>query len=59
MYSTSNPGGKAYLYHRTLKKGCPHLLKYVNKEKNKKASLGANQNGLYNIQANKGKIQVR
>lgn len=41
MYHDKTPGGKSYLYNRTLKKGCPHLIKLVNREKNMKTALGA------------------
>lgn len=51
MYSYENPGGKAYLYQRTLKKGCPHLLKYINKEKNRKTINGDVRAGSYNVHA--------
>jgi hypothetical protein len=59
MYSNGSPGGKSYLYHRTLKKACPHLLKLVNKEKNRKTSLGAIRGGSYNIHANGVQMQIR
>lgn len=48
MYTDVNPGGKSYLYHRTLKRGCPKLVKLANKETNRMITQGVIRGSSFN-----------